>query len=108
MIFFVLIVILSASVLTGGCVYPDVHSFDFVLPADEVFVPAGTLLGTQGNYSGDAGNPVGVHLHFSIVQDEGGKFRNELDIQNTLDPSPYFQLRLNARENPDELVLCSD
>ena len=74
----------------------------------EMFVPAGTLLGTQGNYSGDAGNPVGVHLHFSIVQDDGGKFRNELDIQNTLDPSPYFRLRLNARENPDALVLCSE
>ena len=33
----------------------------------EKFVEAGALLGYQGNYSGTAGNPVGVHLHFSIV-----------------------------------------
>jgi len=65
----------------------------------EQFVPAGTLLGTQGNYSGTAGNPTGVHLHFSIVRDDGsGKFLNELEIGNTIDPSPYFGLGLNATE----------
>ncbi|MHB0923805.1 MAG: M23 family metallopeptidase [Bellilinea sp.] len=63
----------------------------------EKFVRAGSLLGTQGNYSGTAGNPTGVHLHFSIVRDDGqGKFLNELEIENTLDPSPYFNLSLNA------------
>ena len=63
----------------------------------EVYVEAGMLLGYQGNYSGDPGNPVGVHLHFSIVRDDGqGKFLNELEIKNTLDPSPYFGLPLNA------------
>lgn len=63
----------------------------------EVFVPAGTLLGYQGNYSGTPGNPTGVHLHFSIVKDDGsGAFLNELEIQNTLDPSPYFGMDLNA------------
>lgn len=73
----------------------------------EVFVKAGTLLGTQGNYSGTAGNPTGVHLHFSIVMDNGqGSFLNELEIENTLDPSPYFNLPLNARSAGDEVILC--
>jgi hypothetical protein len=73
----------------------------------EVFVPAGTLLGRQGNYSGTVGSPTGVHLHFSIVQDDGrGKFRNELEIQNTLDPSPYLGLSLNARLNKDIIPVC--
>ncbi len=73
----------------------------------EVFVPAGTLLGYQGNYSGTPGNPTGVHLHFSIVKDDGnGKFMNELEIKNTLDPSPYFGLAVNANHNPDEIPLC--
>jgi hypothetical protein len=41
---------------------------------------------------------VGVHLHFSIVRDDGaGKYLNELDILNTLDPSPYFGFELNAK-----------
>ncbi len=70
-------------------------------------VEAGTLLGYQGNYSGDPNQPTGIHLHFSIVLDDGqGKFRNELEISNTLDPSPYFVLKLNAKENPDEVVVC--
>ncbi len=73
----------------------------------EVFVAAGTLLGYQGNYSGDPNNPTGVHLHFSIVQDDGrGGFRNELEIDNTLDPSPYFQLPLNAATNLDTIPVC--
>jgi hypothetical protein len=73
----------------------------------EKFVRAGTLLGYQGNYSGTPGNPTGVHLHFSIVKDDGnGQFMNELDIHNTLDPSPYFGLPLNAKENPDQIPLC--
>jgi len=73
----------------------------------ELFVEAGTLLGHQGNYSGDPNNPVGVHLHISVVQDDGiGHFKNELDINNTYDPSPYLGLRLNAEENPDQIPLC--
>ena len=73
----------------------------------EVFVATGTLLGFQGNYSGNPGNPTGVHLHFSIVKDDGrGQFLNELEIMNTLDPSPYFGLALNADENPEEIPLC--
>ena len=73
----------------------------------EIFVPAGTLLGYQGNYSGTPGNPTGVHLHFSIVLDDGnGSFRNELEIANTLDPSPYLGIALNARQNPADLPVC--
>ncbi len=74
----------------------------------EKFVTAGTLLGTQGNYSGTAGNPTGVHLHFSIVKDDGqGKFLNELELYNTIDPSPYFNLTLNAAEaDPGMIPLC--
>ena len=59
---------------------------------------AGDLLGFQGDYSGDPEKPVGVHLHFSIVRDDGnGNYLNELDILNTLDPSPYFGFELNAK-----------
>jgi murein DD-endopeptidase MepM/ murein hydrolase activator NlpD len=82
-------------------------SSDFPPGTNEVFIEAGTLLGYQGNYTGDAANPSGVHLHFSIVLDDGkGSFRNELDINNTLDPSPYLGLPLNARTNKDELITC--
>jgi hypothetical protein len=73
----------------------------------EVFVEAGTFLGYQGDYSGDPGNPVGVHLHFSIVLDDGqGSFRNELKIENTLDPSAYLGLALNASQNPSVIAVC--
>jgi len=73
----------------------------------EVPVEAGTLLGYQGNYSGDPFNPVGVHLHISIVRDDGqGGFRNELEIANTYDPSPYFGLALNGKTNRDTIPVC--
>lgn len=86
-------------------------TIDTAFPAgtNEVFVKAGTLLGTQGNYSGTPGNPVGVHLHFSIVEDDGaGKFKNELEIANTLDPSPYFGLDLNANTAEEALIRCAE
>lgn len=73
----------------------------------EQFVSAGTLLGYQGNYSGTPGNPTGVHLHLSIVMDDGdGNFLNELEIKNTLDPSPYLGLPLNGKENTDGIPVC--
>ncbi len=60
-------------------------------------VKMGQKLGYQGNYSGDPASPTGVHLHLSIVLGDGrGGFRNEIDIANTLDPSPYFGMDLNA------------
>jgi peptidoglycan LD-endopeptidase LytH len=82
-------------------------SSEFLPGTNEKPIQAGTLLGYQGNYTGDAANPSGVHLHFSIVLDDGkGKFRNELEINNTLDPSPYFGIPLNGKTAPDEVVVC--
>jgi murein DD-endopeptidase MepM/ murein hydrolase activator NlpD len=75
----------------------------------EVYVEAGTLLGYQGNYSGTPASPVGVHLHFSVVKDDGlGRYLNELEIENTFDPSPYLGLALNARQNPDAIPTCRE
>ena len=48
-----------------------------------------------------------MHLHVSIVKDDGGQFMNELDINNTYDPSPYFGLALNAQQNLDEIPVCT-
>jgi murein DD-endopeptidase MepM/ murein hydrolase activator NlpD len=80
---------------------------EFPPGTQEKYVEEGTLLGYQGNYSGTPGNPVGIHLHFSIVMDdETGTFKNELKFQNTLDPSPYFDLPLNANTNQDIIPLC--
>ena len=88
---------------------PNGNSFvsaEFPPGTNEMQIEAGTLLGHQGDYSGDPNNPVGVHLHISIVKDQDGKFMNELDINNTYDPSPYFGLALNAKQNPDKVPVC--
>ena len=80
---------------------------EFPPGTSEKFVEAGTILGYQGDYSGDPFNPVGVHLHFSIVKDDGkGRFRNELEISNTLDPSPYLGMLLSADQNRDQIPVC--
>lgn len=60
----------------------------------EAPVKQGDLLGYQGVYNGGS-SQVGLHLHFSIVQDDGGKFLNETDIRNTFDPSPYLGMALD-------------
>ena len=72
----------------------------------EKYVEAGTFLGYQGDYSGDPDNPVGVHLHFSIVEDDGGGFKNETEIRNTYDPAPYLGLPVNGYENRDRVPVC--
>lgn len=80
---------------------------DFPPGTHESFVPAGILLGYQGDYSGDPDNPTGIHLHFSIVRDDGnGNFLNELDIDNTYDPSPHLGFELNAKNSDGEVPLC--
>ncbi len=80
---------------------------DFPPGSSEVPVKAGMPLGFQGNYSGTPGSPVGVHLHFSIVKDDGnGRYLNELEINNTLDPSPYFGLTLNKNDQPFFPIKC--
>jgi murein DD-endopeptidase MepM/ murein hydrolase activator NlpD len=89
---------------------PQGNSFispEFPAGTTEVYVEAGSFLGYQGNYSGDVSAPVGLHLHVSVVKDDGfGRFKNELDINNTYDPSPYFGLPLNANINPDTIPVC--
>ena len=73
----------------------------FIEPAfppgtSELFVEQGTLLGYTGDYNGNAARTIWVHLHFSIVKDDGnGRFLNELEFSNTLDPSPYLGMALN-------------
>jgi len=82
-------------------------SADFPPGTFEQPIAAGRLLGYQGNYSGDPGNPVGVHLHFSIVLDDGqGRYLNELQFQNTLDPSAYLGLPLDAGSNAEQIPIC--
>jgi peptidoglycan LD-endopeptidase LytH len=89
---------------------PNGYSFissDFPPGTTDKYIEAGTLLGYQGNYTGDPANPSGVHLHFSIVLDDGnGGFRNELDIHNTLDPSAYLGLPLNSGTSDGDVVVC--
>jgi hypothetical protein len=83
-------------------------SEEFPAGTSEKYIEAGAFLGYQGNYSGDPNNPVGVHLHFSIVEDDGtGKFKNEIDIDNTYDPTPYLGLPVNAYDNRNEVPLCT-
>lgn len=59
--------------------------------ATEIPVEQGTLLGYTGDYNGGSLRTVWVHLHFSIVRDDGfGRYTNELEFDNTIDPSPYL------------------
>ncbi len=89
---------------------PEGNSYiasDFPPGTTEVFVEAGTILGYQGNYSGDPANPTGIHLHFSIVLDDGyGRYRNELEIRNTLDPLPYLGISGETIQDADQLAIC--
>jgi murein DD-endopeptidase MepM/ murein hydrolase activator NlpD len=91
----------------------DASGRSFIAPefppgTTERFVTAGTLLGYQGNYSADPLNPTGVHLHFSIVQDDGlGHFRNELNIGNTLDPTPYLGIEVDAERLGEAVARCA-
>lgn len=74
----------------------------------ELFVEQGTLLGYTGDYNGASARSIWVHLHFSIVKDDGnGRFLNELDFQNTLDPSPYLGMATNYACAP-MTVGCSE
>jgi hypothetical protein len=75
----------------------------FPLGTREVFVQAGTLLGYKGNWSGTAGNPTGIHLHFSVVRSNpSGRYANETDIANTYDPAPF----LGVSRNPAGVLVC--
>ncbi len=91
----------------------DREGNDFIVDAftpgtRELFVEQGTLLGYTGDYNGNVARTVWVHLHFSVVQDDGnGRYRNELDINNTLDPSPYLGLSVNYNCAPTTIA-CTD
>ena len=84
----------------------DREGNDFIEPAfapgtREFFVEQGTLLGYTGDYNGGSARQIGVHLHFSIVRDDGnGRYLNELDFANSLDPSPYLGMPLNYACTP--------
>lgn len=72
-----------------------------------VWVEQGALLGYQGEYSGKALAPVGMHVHVSIVVSEAdGSFKNEARLSNTLDPSPYFGMPLNIADRPARPIRC--
>lgn len=65
---------------------------------EDFFVEQGTLLGYTGDYNGNSLRTIWVHLHFSIVKDDGnGRYLNELQFSNTLDPSPYLGMSLNYK-----------
>lgn len=71
------------------------------------WVERGELLGYQGSYNGGSIRQIGTHLHFSIVlSEDNGTFKNETDIGNTLDPSPYFNLPLNIEQMPARPIRC--
>lgn len=64
----------------------------------EIFVEQGTLLGHTGNYNGNSPRGIWVHLHFSIVKDDGnGGYLNELEFDNTVDPSPYLGMPVSEK-----------
>jgi peptidoglycan LD-endopeptidase LytH len=71
----------------------------------ERFVAQGTELGRQGEYS--PARPIGLHVHFSIVTSNAdGSFRNEAQVANTLDPSPYFGMALDNALQPVRPIGC--
>lgn len=78
-------------------------SQDFPPGTYEKFVTAGTLLGFQGTWSGNPDRPVGLHLHFSVVQSlPGGGYANETFIANTLDPALF----LGTEIGQDGIIRC--
>jgi hypothetical protein len=82
-------------------------SSEFPPGTHEKFVQQGTLLGYQGLYAGVGAAPILMHVHFSVVlSDSNGSFRNETHIENTLDPSPYLGLNVNASAHPVIPVHC--
>lgn len=80
---------------------------EFPRGSTDIPVAQGTLLGYQGEYSGND-SLVGLHLHFSIVLSEpDGTFKNEALLENTLDPSPYLGMTLNIASLPERPIRCA-
>ena len=42
------------------------------------------------------------------MDDGSGGFLNELEIANTYDPTPYFNLPVNNNNNPSEFPVCPE
>jgi hypothetical protein len=73
----------------------------------EMPLKQGTLLGYQGEYAGVGRAPIGLHVHVSLVlSDDDGLFKNEAVIGNTLDPSPYFGMKLNIADWAERPIQC--
>ncbi len=89
---------------------PEGNSFivdAFPPGTSDVFIEAGTLLGYQGNFSGNVRKPTGIHLHISIVKSAAdGSFLNESELKNTLDPSPYFGFPLSNEKVGSDIPRC--
>lgn len=86
----------------GGAEYV---SPEFPRGTQEKFVAEGTLLGYQGTWSGRPDDPVGLHLHFSVVSTlEGGGYANETIIENTFDPGPF----LGTAIGEDGIIRCAN
>ena len=69
----------------------------------ELFIEAGTLLGYQGSWAGTTDRQMSRHLHLSIVKsDNNGRYLNETQISNTLDPTPFLGLEYTD----DQLLKC--
>ncbi|MBV7331688.1 M23 family metallopeptidase [Chloroflexi bacterium TSY] len=70
-----------------------------------VFVKAGTLLGKQGNWSGNPNRSTGLHLHFSVVKSKpDGGYLDEREIRNTLEATQF----LGLVENKSGIWRCED
>ncbi len=81
---------------------------DFPPGTQDQWVTQGTLLGYQGEYAGSSFVPIGLHLHFSLVKSEpDGSFKNESEVSNTLDPSPYLGLDVNIKTRPARPIHCT-
>ncbi|MBZ0287561.1 MAG: M23 family metallopeptidase [Anaerolineae bacterium] len=82
-------------------------SSEFPAGTTEKAVSQGTLLGYQGEFAGAGAAPIGMHVHFSVVQsDAESSFKNEAAIENTLDPSPYLGMTLNLADSPPRPIRC--
>ena len=66
-------------------------SEEFPAGTSEKYIEAGIFLAKQGNDSADRNKPVGIHLHFSIFEDDGAeRLKAELASHNTYTQSPQF------------------
>lgn len=84
---------------------------DFIVDAFErgtyqQFVTQGTLLGYIGSYDGNVPSQIWPHLHLSIVRDAGGRYLNEAEIANTLDPSPFFGMPMHYAGRSGGALAC--